>query len=111
MRHFFGWGLPYMIFVYPTIKIYTIIGMKNKSRSVGQFEKDGKVSKKVSMKENIKDKDLECSAFYELCLSLTSKFVSGHNIYYRVSQNKLQAFYLVRSHHQLKRTKALFLKS
>ena len=35
-----------MIFVYPIIKIYTIIGVKNKSRSCGQFEKDGKVSYK-----------------------------------------------------------------
>ena len=46
MRHFFFWILPFMIFVYPIIKIYTIIGGKNKSRSCGQFEKDGKVRNK-----------------------------------------------------------------
>ena len=44
MRHLFLWILPYMIFVYPTIKIYIIIAMKSNGRSPGQFEKDGKVS-------------------------------------------------------------------
>ena len=49
MRHLLLYHISYMIFVYPTLKLYIIIALNNSGKSAGQFEKDVKVRNKLGL--------------------------------------------------------------